>query len=64
MTRHFIGGWAGFPIIGSKEQIVDTLAALSKAGLDGVLLTWARYEEQMREFKEKTLPLVKQAGLR
>jgi alkanesulfonate monooxygenase SsuD/methylene tetrahydromethanopterin reductase-like flavin-dependent oxidoreductase (luciferase family) len=64
MTRHFIGGWAGFPIIGTKEQIVDTLAALSKAGLDGVLLTWARYEEQMREFKDKTLPLVKQAGLR
>jgi alkanesulfonate monooxygenase SsuD/methylene tetrahydromethanopterin reductase-like flavin-dependent oxidoreductase (luciferase family) len=64
MTRHFIGGWAGFPIIGSKEQIVETLAALSEAGLDGVLLTWARYEEQMREFKEKTLPLVKQAGLR
>jgi hypothetical protein len=29
-----------------------------------VLLTWARYEEQMREFKEKTLPLVRQAGLR
>jgi dimethylsulfone monooxygenase len=64
MTRHFIGGWAGFPIIGTKEQIVDTLAALSNAGLDGVLLTWARYEEQMREFKDKTLPLVKQAGLR
>jgi hypothetical protein len=29
-----------------------------------VLLTWARYDEQMREFKDKTLPLVKQAGLR
>jgi hypothetical protein len=33
-------------------------------GLDGILLAWARYEDGMREFKEKTLPLVKQAGLR
>ena len=65
MKRHFIGGWAGFPIIGTKEQIVDTMLTLSnKVGLDGILLAWARYEPGMREFKEKTLPLVKQAGLR
>jgi alkanesulfonate monooxygenase SsuD/methylene tetrahydromethanopterin reductase-like flavin-dependent oxidoreductase (luciferase family) len=65
MKRHFIGGWAGYPIVGTKEQVVDALAMLStKVGLDGVLLSWARYEEDMREFKEKTLPLAKQAGLR
>ena len=65
MKRHFIGGWAGFPIIGTKEQIVDTMLTLSnKVGLDGILLAWARYEPGIREFKEKTLPLVKQAGLR
>lgn len=65
MKRHFIGGWAGYPIIGTKEQIVDTMLMLSnKVGLDGILLSWARYEPQMREFKEKTLPLVVQAGLR
>ena len=44
MKRHFIGGWAGFPIIGTKEQIVDTMLTLSnKVGLDGILLAWARY---------------------
>ena len=65
MKRHFIGGWAGYPIIGTKEQIVDTMLMLSnKVGLDGILLSWARYEPGMREFKEKTLPLVVQAGLR
>ena len=35
----------------------------NKVGLDGILLSWARYEPGMREFK-KTLPLVVQAGLR
>ena len=37
---------------------------LSKIGLDGVLLSWPRYIEGMREFRDVTYPLVKQAGLR
>ena len=40
------------------------LAALSRMGLDGVLLSWPRFEAGMREFRDMTLPLVKQAGLR
>ena len=34
------------------------------AGLDGVLLCWPRYEQGMREFRDVTYPLVRQAGLR
>ena len=33
-------------------------------GLDGVLLSWPRFEAGMREFRDVTLPLVRQAGLR
>ena len=36
----------------------------NEAGFDGVLLSWARYEEHMREFQDTTLPLLVQAGLR
>ena len=36
----------------------------SRAGFDGVILSWASYVEQMREFQEKTYPLMVQAGLR
>jgi FMNH2-dependent dimethyl sulfone monooxygenase len=60
----FIAGWGGFPLIGTKEQIVDGLQALSQAGLDGVLLCWPRFEQGMREFRDVTYPLVRQAGLR
>src|SRR6516225_669052 len=60
----FIAGWGGFPLIGTKEQIVDGLQALSRAGLDGVLLCWQRFEQGMREFRDVTYPLVRQAGLR
>jgi alkanesulfonate monooxygenase SsuD/methylene tetrahydromethanopterin reductase-like flavin-dependent oxidoreductase (luciferase family) len=63
--RNLIGGWGGYPIVGTKEQIVETLKALSeRVGVDGVLLSWARYEAGMREFRQKTLPLLVQAGLR
>jgi dimethylsulfone monooxygenase len=60
----FVAGWGGYPLIGTKEQIVDGLSRLSRMGLDGVLLSWPRFVDGMREFRDVTLPLLKQAGLR
>jgi alkanesulfonate monooxygenase SsuD/methylene tetrahydromethanopterin reductase-like flavin-dependent oxidoreductase (luciferase family) len=60
----FIAGWGGYPLIGTKEQVVDGLKMLSAMGLDGMLLSWPRFEEGMREFKTVTYPLLVQAGLR
>ena len=64
LKEHFIAGWVGYPLIGTKEQIVDGLTLLQRAGFDGIVLTWPRYIEGMRQFQAETLPLVKQAGLR
>ena len=64
MAEMFVSGWGGHLLIGTKEQVVDGLITLAKIGLDGVLLTWPRYETGMREFREVTYPLLKQAGLR
>jgi alkanesulfonate monooxygenase SsuD/methylene tetrahydromethanopterin reductase-like flavin-dependent oxidoreductase (luciferase family) len=64
MAEMFVSGWGGHPLIGTKEQIVDGLATLSRMGVDGVLLSWPRFEAGMREFRDVTLPLIKQAGLR
>jgi FMNH2-dependent dimethyl sulfone monooxygenase len=64
MKTHFIGGWGGYPLVGTKEQVVDGLAMLSRLGLDGVVVSWPRYIEDMRNFQRVTLPLIKQAGLR
>ncbi|MGZ3289023.1 MAG: hypothetical protein ACXU87_13390, partial [Xanthobacteraceae bacterium] len=46
------------------EWIVDELAKLAHAGFDGVILSWPRYIEHMRQFQTTTLPLLEQAGLR
>jgi alkanesulfonate monooxygenase SsuD/methylene tetrahydromethanopterin reductase-like flavin-dependent oxidoreductase (luciferase family) len=64
LKEHFIAGWVGFPLIGTKEQVVDGLALLQRAGFDGIVLTWPRYVEGIKQFQTETMPLVKQAGLR
>jgi alkanesulfonate monooxygenase SsuD/methylene tetrahydromethanopterin reductase-like flavin-dependent oxidoreductase (luciferase family) len=60
----FIAGWAGMPLIGTREQVVDGLQRLSDIGLDGVLLSWPRFVDEMRQFRDETYPLAVQAGLR
>jgi len=54
----------GIPLIGTAEQIVEGLATVVEAGLDGVLLSWPRYEEGARQFRDQTLPMLHQTGLR
>jgi hypothetical protein len=44
--------------------VVERLAMMAEAGLDGVLLSWPNYIDGMREFQEVTYPLLVQTGLR
>ena len=64
LKAHFIAGWGGYPLVGTKEQVVDGLALLASLGFDGVILSWARYVEEMQDFQKVTYPLLVQAGLR
>jgi len=64
MAEMMVAGWGGFPLIGTREQVVDGLRMLASLGLDGVLLSWPRFEQGMREFRDTTYPLLVQAGLR
>jgi FMNH2-dependent dimethyl sulfone monooxygenase len=64
LKRHFIAGWCGYPLIGTGQQVAEGLALLVAAGFDGILLSWPRWREGMRQFQTETLPLLKQAGLR
>jgi alkanesulfonate monooxygenase SsuD/methylene tetrahydromethanopterin reductase-like flavin-dependent oxidoreductase (luciferase family) len=64
IKERFIAGGTGFPLIGTADQIVDGLRDLTDAGLDGVLLTWPRFEEGARRFRDDVNPMLIQAGLR
>ena len=56
--------WGGYAVVGSAEQVVEQLGVISGAGVDGCLLSWTRYIEDMRRFQQETCPLLVEAGLR
>ena len=64
VRRNIVLGSSGFPLVGSTETIVDRLAFLSKAGIDGVLVTWLDYPNGLRHFQQEVLPVLEARGLR
>lgn len=65
-ARHKQGFGLGgnIEIIGTPEQVVEQLAALKAAGIDGVQLGFYDFAPDFDAFAASTLPLLKQAGLR
>ena len=64
LKEHFVAGWGGYSIVGTKEHTVEALLRLQQVGFDGILLSWPRYIQDMQRFHAETYPLVVQAGLR
>src|SRR5262249_27289157 len=60
---HFIAGHGGYPLVGTAEQIVDELGKLADIGVDGCLISWVRYKEELAQWNEEVLPLMVQAGM-
>jgi alkanesulfonate monooxygenase SsuD/methylene tetrahydromethanopterin reductase-like flavin-dependent oxidoreductase (luciferase family) len=62
--ERFILGYGGYPIVGTPEQVVRELQAISDAGIDGVVLGFLDYYAELQYFDKRVMPLLKQAGLR
>ena len=65
MKEHFIARLGRHP--GRRHRRADRREprrSSSEAGFDGVLLSWARYIEDMRRFEQEVHPMLIQAGLR
>ena len=62
--ERFILGWGGYPIVGTPEQAVDQLKTISAMGIEGVILGFLDYYEELAYFERAVMPLLKQAGLR
>jgi dimethylsulfone monooxygenase len=52
------------PLVGSPTRIAEQIIALSRAGLDGLNLTFVNYQDELRRFVTAVLPLLEEAGLR
>lgn len=55
---------AGHPLVGTAQRIAEELDAISKVGIDGIILTWVDYVDGVDRFNRQVLPLLEQAGLR
>ena len=61
---HFIAGHGGYPLVGTPSRIVDELDKLHRMGIDGCLMSWVNYKDELRQWVDEVLPLMKQAGQR
>lgn len=64
MQERFIAGWGGYPLVGTPEQVVEGFAELSEAGMGGMIMGMIDYNEEMKYFGERVMPLLVEAGLR
>ena len=55
---------AGFPIVGSYDDAVETMQRLSSAGLDGLALGMINYVNDFPAIRDELLPRMERAGLR
>src|SRR5262249_5839407 len=67
MQRIVEGMTAGFwaiPMVGTPDQVVQTMLDLGRAGLDGIALSFVDYDEGLRQLEADLLPRLVQAGAR
>jgi len=57
-------GWGSYLIVGTPEQVTERLLRLSSMGLDGAVLSWVNYREELAYWVAEVQPLLEQAGLR
>lgn len=63
MSRNWAAG-GGQSLVGTPEMIVDKMTKLSRAGLNGILMTALEPELMLGRMHTKVVPLMEQAGLR
>jgi alkanesulfonate monooxygenase SsuD/methylene tetrahydromethanopterin reductase-like flavin-dependent oxidoreductase (luciferase family) len=55
---------AGFPVIGSYDDAVETFRRLSEAGLDGLAMGMINYIDDFPAIRDEVLPRMERIGLR
>jgi alkanesulfonate monooxygenase SsuD/methylene tetrahydromethanopterin reductase-like flavin-dependent oxidoreductase (luciferase family) len=63
VSRNWAAG-GGVELVGTADHVVEKLQALSRAGLDGILLKSIEPEAMLEHFGREVLPRLEQAGLR
>ncbi len=64
MVERAAAGYLAFPLLGTPEHIVDGIAEMADAGLDGMAISFPDYEVGIADYAERIRPLLIQRGLR
>ena len=62
--ERFIAGWGSYPLVGTPEQVVEKMQAVHAMGIEGFILSWLDYFEELKYFGDRVMPLMREAGLR
>lgn len=64
LAEQFVAGAGAALVVGDPGQVTDQLAEISASGLDGAMLGFIDWAEELEYFGDKVMPLLRQAGLR
>ena len=63
--HHLVAGSFNMQIlVGTPEQIADRMINLSRAGVDGLNMTFVNYQDELARVVGQVIPLLERAGLR
>ena len=64
LRSRFAGGHGAFPLIGTPDDVLEGLKAISNAGLGGTTVAFVNYVDEFPYFRDEVIPRMEAAGLR
>lgn len=64
MERRVMVGHFATPLVGTPEQITETIGTWVEAGVEGMAVSWLDFDEGIAQYAEEIRPLLVEAGLR
>ncbi|WP_328631444.1 LLM class flavin-dependent oxidoreductase [Streptomyces sp. NBC_00356] len=60
----FAAGHGGHPLVGTPDEIADTLVAFAESGVSGIALSFVDYLGELEYFASEVVPRLEKAGIR
>ncbi|MFI1864657.1 LLM class flavin-dependent oxidoreductase [Streptomyces jumonjinensis] len=60
----FAAGHGGHPLVGTPDEIADTVIAFAEAGVSGIALSFVDYLGEIEYFASEVVPRLEKAGIR
>jgi len=64
LRRELVNGMSGFTMVGSPDDIADSLARVSACGFDGIGFSFVNFLDELPYFAQEVLPRLQLLGLR